>query len=680
MAVPARNSLPATPQPDEMEQEIANAIDSGLDWFAKRQHDEGYWAGRLQTNSSMEAEWILALGFLGLEDHPIRQRLANAILREQRADGAWEVFHDAPAGDVNATVESYCALRSMGMDPDAESLAKARAWILERNGLRNIRVFTRYWLALIGFWPWEKTPNVPPEIVLFPNWFTFSIYNFACWARATLLPITLLSANRSVRPLPPELQPEELFPDGRANFRFDLAPKASPDLYDRFFLFADKVLHRIQAMGLTPLRAGAKTKAVEWIVRHQDADGAWGGIQPPWIYSLMALHTEGYGTNHPVIAKGVGALDDPRWRIDIDEATYIQACVSPVWDTVLGLLAIQDCDAEEEIGARTWAAYDWVLGKQSDTVGDWAVKAPNVAPGGWAFEYENAHYPDVDDTAVALVVLASLRERPGWQAKGLEDSIQRAVDWMLALQCKNGGWAAFDKDNDKALLTKIPFADFGEVLDPPSVDVTAHVIEAMGRLGYDATHPAIARGLKFLREEQEKDGSWFGRWGVNFIYGTAAVLPALEAIGEPMDQPYIVQALDFILSRQQANGGWGESCSSYMDPRMSGRGEATASQTAWALMALVAAGRPEDREAIERGAAFLTRAQEAGTWEEPEYTGTGFPGYGVGLRIKLDDPKLQERLKQGPELSRAFMLNYHLYRHYFPLMALGRVRKFLAKS
>ncbi|MEM9751382.1 MAG: squalene--hopene cyclase, partial [Pseudomonadota bacterium] len=426
-----------------------------------------------------------------------------------------------------------------------------------------------------------------------------------------------------------------------------------------------------------PRRSGAVKTALEWIINHQDADGVWGGIQPPWIYSLMALCNEGYAHTHPVVAKAIAALDDPRWRVDVEDVSYIQASVSPVWDTVLSLLAVQDCDAEGVAAEEVERAIDWVLSKEVRAHGDWGVKVKGVEPGGWAFQYENLKYPDVDDTAVALIVLAPYRNRPGWAAKGVKEAIDRAVSWVLAMQCRNGGWAAFDKDNDKRILTKIPFCDFGEALDPPSVDVTAHVLEALGALGYDARHPAVARGLAYLKAEQEADGSWFGRWGVNYVYGAGAVLPALKAVGVDMRSDFVLKAADWLASTQQADGAWGESCASYMDPSQKAKGRPTPSQTAWAMMGLLAVARPEDRAAIERGVAYLTNAQADGTWDEPEYTGTGFPGYGVGATIRLDDPKLQERLAQGPELSRAFMINYNMYRHYFPLMALGRARDYL---
>ena len=344
---------------------------------------------------------------------------------------------------------------------------------------------------------------------------------------------------------------------------------------------------------------------------------------------------------------------------------------SAVWDTMLTIIAFEAAGKYEEHSEKIAKAVQWLLDRQGTVAGDWAVKLPNVVPGGWSFEYANKFYPDTDDTAVALTALAPFQNRPEWQERGIVEAIQRGKDWLIAMQSANGGWGAFDKDNDKKILTKIPFCDFGEALDPPSVDVTAHVVEAFAKLGMSREHPVIVRALNYLMREQEADGSWFGRWGVNYIYGTCAVLSALAALGEDMNQPCVHRACDWLVGRQQKNGGWGESCSSYMDINMSGRGTVTPSQTAWALMALLAVGRNQDRAAVERGCAFLVERQTNQTWEEPEYTATGFPGYGVGQTIKLNSPLLRERLMQGPELSRAFMLRYDLYRHGFPMVALG---------
>ena len=375
----------------------------------------------------------------------------------------------------------------------------------------------------------------------------------------------------------------------------------------------------------------------------------------------------------PCSPRALAGLDDPAWRWDEGEATFIGATNSPVWDTMLTLLAFDDAGLAGEYPAEVEKAAEWLLDRQVRVKGDWSVKLPNVEPGGWAFEYCNNAYPDIDDTAVALIALAPFRDHPRFKAKGIDEAFARAVDWLIAMQSRGGGWGAFDKDNDKKILTKIPFCDFGEALDPPSVDVTAHVVEAFAKLGISRAHPAMVRALDYLKREQEADGPWFGRWGVNYVYGTAAALPALAAIGEDMRAPYIGRACDWLVARQQANGGWGESCASYMDveKRRARRDHRLADRLGADGAASPPTGR-KTRAAIERGLAFLIETQSGGTWEELYYTGTGFPGYGVGQTIKLTDPNLPKKLMQGPELSRAFMLRYGLYRHYFPLMAIGR--------
>jgi squalene-hopene/tetraprenyl-beta-curcumene cyclase len=652
------------------------AVRSAGVWLIDRQKADGHWAGRVECNACMDAQWCLALWLLGLDNHPLRQRLGNTILKSQRPDGAWDIYYGAPNGDINATVEAYAALRSLGHRDDEPGLKRARQWIESKGGLGNTRVFTRYWLALIGEWPWHKVPNVPPEIVWFPLWFPFSIYNFAVWARETIMPIAVLSARRPSRNLPPESRLDALFPGGRGAFDYNLPAKSGGGLWDSFFRGADKALHVLQGagrrLGLSLWRGAAIRRTLEWIIQHQEADGAWGGIQPPWIYSLLALHIEGYPLDHPVLAKGLVALNDPGWRVDEGEATSIQSTNSPVWDTMLTLSAFHDAELLEDFPKEVERAAQWLLARQIRVPGDWSVRLPHVKPGGWCFEYANSFYPDTDDTAVALIALAPFRNDPKWKAKGIEDAIQLGVNWLIGMQSRGGGWGAFDKDNDKTLLTKIPFCDYGEAIDPPSADITAHVVEAFARLGIAREHPSMVRALGYLKSEQEPGGAWFGRWGVNYIYGTGAVLPALKAIGEDMTQPYIGRACAWLVAHQQDNGGWGESCASYMDIGAAGRGAATASQTAWALMALLAANRPQDARAIERGCQFLIEHQTGGTWDEPEYTGTGFPGYGVGHRIKLHGPELSKRLMQGPELSRGIMLQYGLYCQYFPLMALGR--------
>lgn len=657
---------------------LERSIGAALGWSRRNQTQDGFWVARLESNASMEAEWLLAYHILGVKRDPKLQEVMDCLLHTQREDGSWGVYHGAEAGDLNATVEAYAALRVHGQPADAPHMRRAKDYILSHGGVEKTRVFTKIWLAMCGEWPWDGTPTIPPEIIHFPLWFPFNLYNFASWARATIVPLTIISARRPVVPFPPEARLDELFPKGREKIKKSLPYPADGGALAKFLYFADRVLAVYSKQKFfQPGRENAIKLCIEWIIRRQEADGCWAGIQPPWIYALMALKTEGYSLDHPVLEKGWRCFDEP-WAVQEPEGTFLQACTSPVWDTVLTQLAMLDCDVKPGDDSFD-RSLDWMLGQQIRTVGDWKMKSPELEPGGWAFEYENDYYPDVDDTAVAMIVLARCRDYPAEKRRAVEEALRRATDWVLGMQSSNGGWGAFDKDNNEELVTKIPFCDFGEVLDPPSVDVTAHVVEALGYLGRDMADPVVKRAVDYIRAEQETEGCWFGRWGVNYIYGTAAVIPALEKVGENMQSEYVVRACRWLVSRQNEDGGWGESCASYMDDELRGRGESTASQTAWALLALAAQGgsEPSFIDALHRGVAYLSQTQtEDGSWRESAFTGTGFPGYGQGARTDLKQSGTT--LPQGRELSRGFMLRYHMYRHYFPLMALGRVRTLLS--
>ena len=648
---------------------FTETIHRGLDWLDAKQSPEGYWVGMLESNACMEAEWLLAFHVLGIKQHDLVPGLIAGILQRQREDGSWEIYHAAANGDINSTVECYAALRCWGLPSDHPQLQKALHWILQ-HGLQNIRVFTRYWLALIGEWPWEKTPNLPPEIIFLPKWIPFNIYHFACWARATMVPLCILSAHRTVVPLAEDNRLDALFPQGRDAFDYSLPHKDG--VWSAFFNLADAALKVYQkTFKHPPRRKLAMRLCTEWIVRHQDADGSWGGIQPPWIYSLMALKQMGYANDHPVMDKGISTLLD-HWSYERNNAQFIQACESPIWDTLLSLMAYLDCGETCSTSTHVAMGVQWLIDQQVLVKGDWAEKV-EVEPGGWAFERANLHYPDVDDTAVALIILARAKESFENQPM-IETAISRGLNWVLAMQCKNGGWGAFDKDNDKAILTKIPFSDFGETIDPASVDVTAHVLEALGYLGLTSTHKSVRNALEFIYSEQESDGSWFGRWGVNHIYGIAAVLPALEAIGENMASKAVQRAAKWIVEHQNEDGGWGESCASYMDSNYRGAGPSTASQTGWAMMSLIATDNPSYIPALKKAVNYLMKTQKSsGSWDEKYYTGTGFPGYGIGKR-STQAP--QQTLIQSENLEKGFMINYNMYRHYFPLMALGRFKTF----
>lgn len=612
------------------------------------QDKEGYWVAPLDSNSTMEAEYILMLHFLGIDDSKKQRQVVNHILSQQQDDGSWSLYFQGP-GDLSTTVECYFALLIAGLEKTDSRLERAKTFILQSGGLLNVRVFTRIWLALFGQWSWKKIPIIPPEIILFPTWFAINIYAFASWARATIVPISLLMLKRPVKPIPASCYLDDLILPGRSKDRLS-------------FSLISKILHIYHQLPAKPGRRRAIKKSIDWIIAHQEADGSWGGIQPPWVYSLMALYTLGYPLTHPVLQKGIQGFDSFSIYSKDKDRLQVQACISPIWDTSLMLNALREAGVDAS-HPQLDLGYSWLLKKQILVGGDWQIIQPKLKPGGFAFEFENNQYPDIDDTAEVLIALWHLKQRS--PDPKVDTAIEKALSWTLGMQSKNGGWGAFDKDNHVSILAKFPFFDFGEVLDPPSVDVTAHVLEALGLMGYKPNHKVVRKALKYIYREQETDGSWFGRWGVNYLYGTAAVLCALYKIGEDMTKASVQKAVQFLLEHQQSDGSWGESCASYVDMSQRGQGPSTPSQTAWALLGLMAAGYCQN-PAVESGILYLCHTMnESGTWDEPHYTGCGFPGYGDGKR-KIGAIKNIDSLT-----SAGFMINYHLYRHCWPLMAIG---------
>ena len=623
------------------------ALDRAVGHLLGLQHEQGWWQGELETNVTMDAEDLLLREFLGVRTAEQTAAAARWIRSCQRADGTWANFRDGDA-DLSTTVEAYVALRLAGDAPDAGHMARAAAWIAAQGGIPATRVFTRIWLAMFGQWSWDDLPVIPPEMIYLPAWFPLNVYDWACWARQTIVPLTIVGSLRPVRTLPFGLN--ELHSSGSGHIQ--RAGSAGFDPWSAVFNGLDRVLHRYvkRLPGLAParaVRAAAMRRCAEWIIARQEKDGCWGGIQPPWVYSLIALHLLGYGLDHPVISRGLAGLD--RFTIWEDSpdgpVRRLEACQSPVWDTVLAMVGLADAGLPPDHPALVSAA-GWVLDEEIHGPGDWQVRRPGLAPAGWAFEFDNDGYPDVDDTAEVVLAL----RRVGWPAAGIAGANARATAWLTGMQSKDGGWGAFDADNTSRLVGKMPFCDFGEVTDPPSADVTAHTVEALTAMGEGAGKP-VRRGVAWLLRAQEPDGSWFGRWGANYVYGTGAVVPALIAAGVRPGKPAIRRAVAWLVSHQNPDGGWGEDLRSYDDPSWAGRGESTASQTAWALLALLAAwdASPDAPEAdsIDRGVAWLARTQrEDGTWNEPLFTGTGFPG--------------------------DFYINYHLYRLVFPVSALGR--------
>ncbi|MGH9062535.1 MAG: squalene--hopene cyclase, partial [Acidimicrobiales bacterium] len=584
--------------------------------------------GELETNVTMDAEDLLLRELLGIRTDAGTAATAAWIRSQQREDGTWATFYGGP-GELSATVEAYVALRLAGDPPDDPHMARAAAFVRDAGGVERARNFTRLWLALFSLWRWDDLPAMPPEVVLLPPWVPLNVYDFACWARQTVVAVTVVAAHRPARQLP--------FPIDELRTGQPAPPRPPLTTVAGRFWALDRVLHAYERRHPGVVRRLALRRAERWIVRRQEADGSWGGIQPPWVYSLIALHLQGYPVDHPVMRAGLEGLD--RFTIADERGRRLEACQSPVWDTALAVVALADAGLPPDDPAMRRAA-SWLVDEEVRVKGDWAIRRPHLPPGGWAFEFENDVYPDVDDTAE--VVLA-LRRVAG--VEGVDRAVGRAVRWVEGMQSGDGGWAAFDADNTRSVVAALPFCDFGEVIDPPSADVTAHTIEMLvAERDHDPAR--LARGLEWLSAEQEEDGSWFGRWGVNYVYGTGAAVPALVAAGISPQDPRIRRAVAWLEAHQQPDGGWGEDLRSYHDPAgWRGRGAPTASQTAWALLALLAA--EERGEAARRGVAWLVDHQRPdGTWDEAWYTGTGFPW--------------------------DFSINYHLYRLVFPVMALGR--------
>jgi squalene-hopene/tetraprenyl-beta-curcumene cyclase len=618
---------------------VAAALDRARDYLLSLQDPAGWWKGELETNVTMEAEDLLLRQFLGILTPEVVADTARWIRSQQRADGTWATFYDGP-GELSTTAEAYIALRLAGDSPDQPHMRQAAEFVRQGGGIEASRVFTRIWMALFGLWSWDALPALPPEVMLLPPVAPLNVYDFACWARQTIVALTVVWAHRPVRPLPfgiDELRTGRVASDPEPVYKAIRTTPGRFQLLDRALQAYDRLPNWV--LPKWALRHLSLNLAERWIIRRQEADGCWGGIQPPWVYSLLALHLQGYPLDHPVMRSGLQGLDG--FAIVDERGRRLEACQSPVWDTALALVALGDAGVAADHPAMARAG-QWLLDEEIRVPGDWSVRRPKLEPGGWAFEFANDNYPDVDDTAEVVMALDRVAVA---DPSTNEAAIKRAVTWTLGMQSRGGGWGAFDVDNTSSLVGALPFCDFGEVTDPPSADVTAHVVEMLaGRPGVDPT--IVERAVAWLWEEQEADGSWFGRWGANHVYGTGAVVPALIRAGaSPADQR-IRRAVRWLEGHQNPDGGWGEDLRSYDDASWRGQGQSTASQTAWALLGLLAAGEG-DSPTTARGVEWLTINQtEAGTWDEPQFTGTGFPG--------------------------DFYINYHLYRLVFPVMALGR--------
>jgi squalene-hopene/tetraprenyl-beta-curcumene cyclase len=643
--------------------EVHDAIGRTRQWLLDHQNDDGSWCAELEGDTILESETILMLAFLGREHTTIVRRAAAYLVCKQLPGGGWAKF---PGGelDISGSVKAYFALKLTGHDPGADFMVRAREAIRSHGGADAVNSFTRFYLALLGQISYEHCPAVPPEMVLLPKWFPVNLYAISAWSRTIVVPLSIVAALEPVRQLEPERGIHELFlrePEHWPPLRCPGLPGGTGWLsWDHFFRVINSLLKFGQRKGWMPWRKKAIEAARLWILaRFQKSDGL-GAIFPPVIFSVVALKALGYDDQSPEVLECMRQLK----RLSLDDTregtTRIQPCLSPVWDTGLTMraLALAGLPADDPAIVRATA---WLRGRQTTDRGDWAetVDAP---PGGWYFEYANEFYPDVDDTAMSLMALQTLfrdmnfspislspSPRPPVAASSLKpslSSIDRGLRWMLAMQNRDGGWGAFDRDNDRHFLCYVPFADHNAMIDPSTADLCGRVLEALGKLGRRVGDPHVDRAVQFIRSNQESDGSWFGRWGVNYIYGTWQVLTGLTAVGVPHDDPAVLAGAKWLLAQQQACGGWGESPRSYEHPELRGQGTVTASQTAWAVLGLIAAGWA-DHPAVRRGIRYLVETQkDDGAWSETEFTGTGFPC--------------------------VFYLRYHYYPIYFPLMALAQ--------
>jgi squalene-hopene/tetraprenyl-beta-curcumene cyclase len=654
---------------------VAGAIHRARSYLLAQQNLDGYWWAELEANVTLTAEYVMLHRILIHADPRNRfsngkdrerqiAQMARYLLREQREHGGWELFY-GDGGEISTTIEAYFALKLAGHREDEAPMRQAREFILERGGLTKARVFTKLHLALFGAYPWAGVPTLPPWFMFLPKWFPLNIYTMASWARSSTVPLLVVIDKKPVYDL--GVQADELFvahPRGSRE-RADVGLKNNDGtMTGAFFLAADRMLKRFDRLGLVPFRRKGIEAAERWVIERQDGPGDWAGIVPAMLNSILMFHALGYSAKHPYIKRGLDALD----RFCIEEGVVegselpqylrLQPCISPTWDTALGLTALLDSGIPAT-DPRIKAGGDWLLTQQTFRYGDWAVFNRKGKPAGWAFEFYNDYYPDVDDTAAVIMALLAMK---------LDDddykleACRAATEWVMTMQCRDGGWAAFDVDNTQDLWNRMPYGDLKAMIDPPTADLTGRVLEMLGhwrRLG--EKHYAdeqVNRAIDFLLSLQESDGSWWGRWGVNYIYGTYLALVGLRSIapfaGFDMECDEVKQAAAWLRSVQNSDGGWGETCASYKKPELRGRGPSAPSQTAWALIGLMAAG-DYDSGNVKMGIEYLLGRQNAdGSWPEAEFTGTGFPGH--------------------------FYINYHQYRNQFPLTALGRYRQWLAEK
>ena len=632
---------------------LDDSIERGRAALLARQHQDGHWCFELESDCTITAEYILMMHFMDDIDDVLQEKMARYLRATQVKDGhgGWPQYHGGDI-DLSCTVKGYYALKAAGDDPEAEHMRIARKAILAHGGAAKANVFTRILLALFEQVPWRATPYVPVEIMLLPRWFPFHIDKISYWARTTLVPLTILCSLKAKAANPRKVHIRELFvtPPQEEHHYFILG-----GLLNRTFLVLDKMGRAIDRFIPKSVRQRAVKKAVDWFMPRLNGEDGIGAIFPPMVNSLEAMALLGYPKDHPARVTCLRSIQKLVVQRN-DGSAYCQPCVSPIWDTVWSALTLMHTSDDAQTQGAIDKSIDWFVSKQElELKGDWAVRAPNLAPGGWAFQYNNAYYPDIDDTAVVAALL-HIQDRRRGESGRHRINIDRAADWMIGLQSKNGGFAAFDADNTYYYLNSIPFADHGALLDPPTEDVSGRVAAALGVLGRPQDREVLRRCIDYLRATQLEDGSWWGRWGSNYIYGTWSVLGGLALAGEDPKQPYIRKAVEWLRSCQHTDGGWGETNDSYIDSALRGTndGVSTPQSTAWAVLAQIAVGEVHS-ESVRRGIDFLIANQHVeGLWFHPSHNAPGFP--------------------------RVYYLKYHGYTAYFPLWALSRYRQLLQSA
>jgi squalene-hopene/tetraprenyl-beta-curcumene cyclase len=618
---------------------LEQAIERGADHLLSLQADEGYWLGELEADSTLESDYIYYLHVLGKADPERIAKLANYVRQRQLPDGGWNIYPGGPS-ELNATCKAYFALKLAADSLDSPHMVQARETVHRLGGLERSNSYVRFYLALAGALGWELVPAILPEMMLLPSWFYLNIYEMSSWTRGIVIPMAILSALRPNWRLPERARVDELFADpSRKSAAFDWSDQLLS--WRNFFLALDRALKLYEKLPWKPLRQRALREAKSWLLDHIERTEGLAAIYPAMMNSIFALMALGHGPDDPLTSREIREF--ARFEIEEADTIRLQPCVSPVWDTCIAMVALEEAGLASDDPALVKSA-EWILSKQVLGPGDWQLKNKDAEPGGWVFEFRNDFYPDVDDTAFVLMALQRVKYPDPVR---MEAAVRRGIQWLLSMQNRDGGWAAFDRDNDKKYLCNIPFADHNAMIDPSTADVTARVLECLGRFGWSAEHPAIQRALRFLLQDQCEDGSWFGRWGVNYIYGTSGVLRSLETVSLTAKE-YCQRAVQWLRSVQKDDGSFGESLRSYSEPQTKGCGNSTASQTAWGLIGMLAGADASD-PAIHKAVSYLVDQQNAdGSWSESEFTGTGFPC--------------------------VFYLKYHLYRNSFPLYALARFR------